>query len=52
MKRHHAEGLGSIELAEGLSLPAAEVERILEQARERVRRRVAEAGYRFAAVPV
>jgi RNA polymerase sigma factor (sigma-70 family) len=49
---HHAEGLSPAELAEALSLPAAEVERILEQARERVRRRVAEAGYRFSAVPV
>ena len=48
----HAEGLGSTELAEALGLRAAEVERILEQARARVRRRVAEAGYRFGAVPV
>lgn len=46
----HAEGLSTAELAEALSLPAAEVERVLEQARGRVRRRVAEAGYRFGAV--
>ncbi len=48
----HAEGLRPSELAEALGLSSSEVERILEQARARVRQRVAEAGYRFGAVPV
>jgi RNA polymerase sigma factor (sigma-70 family) len=41
----HAEGLQPTELAEALGQPKAEIERILEQALERLRRRLEEAGY-------